>query len=82
MVAMITRSALNRRSRCRSPTGRCSASDVSAVILNVTVTDMTANSYLEVWPAGLARPTVSTSISILVRRSLTSSRSRWGPGVS
>ena len=34
-------------------------SDVTAVILNVTVTDATANSYLAVWPAGLARPTVS-----------------------
>jgi hypothetical protein len=39
--------------------GGVPSSDVSAVLLNVTVTDATANSYVAVWPAGLARPTVS-----------------------
>jgi hypothetical protein len=32
---------------------------VSAVLINVTVTDVTAYSYLNVWPTGLARPAVS-----------------------
>jgi len=39
--------------------GGVPSSDVSAVLLNVTVTDATANSYLAVWPTGLSRPTVS-----------------------
>jgi FG-GAP-like repeat/FG-GAP repeat len=39
--------------------GGVPSSDVSAVVLNVTVTDVTASSYLAVWPTGLARPTVS-----------------------
>jgi hypothetical protein len=39
--------------------GGVPSSDVSAVVLNVTVTDATAASYLAVWPTGLARPKVS-----------------------
>jgi hypothetical protein len=39
--------------------GGVPSSDVTAVVLNVTVTDATANSYLAVWPSGLVRPTVS-----------------------
>jgi hypothetical protein len=39
--------------------GGVPSSDVSAVMLNVTVTDATASSFLAVWPAGLTRPTVS-----------------------
>jgi hypothetical protein len=31
-----------------------------AVVLNVTVTDTTASSFLSVWPAGAPRPTVSS----------------------
>jgi hypothetical protein len=33
--------------------------DVTAVVLNVTVANATANSYLGVWPTGLTRPVVS-----------------------
>jgi hypothetical protein len=33
--------------------------DVTAVVLNVTVTDTTAPSYLTVWPSGAGRPTAS-----------------------
>jgi len=33
--------------------------DASAAILNVTVTDATANSYLSAWPAGSTRPVAS-----------------------
>jgi Fibronectin type III domain len=39
--------------------GTVPASGVSAVVLNVTVTDTTAASYLTVWPAGAPRPTAS-----------------------
>jgi hypothetical protein len=39
--------------------GGVPSSDVSAVLMNVTVTDVTAYSYLTVWPTGLARPAVS-----------------------
>ena len=34
--------------------------DADAVVLNVTVTDTTAASYLTVWPAGQTQPTVSS----------------------
>ncbi len=47
-----------------NPSGQTSggvlSSGVSAVVLNVTVTDTTAPSYLTVWPAGATRPTAST----------------------
>lgn len=33
--------------------------DASSVVLNLTVTDTTAPSYLTVWPAGGSRPEVS-----------------------
>ncbi len=39
--------------------GGVPASGVAAVVLNVTVTDTTASSYLTVWPAGLPRPLAS-----------------------
>jgi len=39
--------------------GGVPASGVSAVVLNVTVTDPTASGYLTVWPTGEALPTVS-----------------------
>jgi hypothetical protein len=39
--------------------GGVPASGVSAVVLNVTVTDTTAPSFLIVWPAGLPRPLAS-----------------------
>ncbi|HXC76170.1 MAG TPA: FG-GAP-like repeat-containing protein [Candidatus Acidoferrum sp.] len=39
--------------------GGVPSSDVSAVLMNVTVTDVTAYSYLTVWPTGLARPAAS-----------------------
>jgi hypothetical protein len=48
--------------------GGIPATGVSAVFLNVTVTDTTASSYLSVWPAGVARPTVSNL--------------NWTPGVT
>ena len=35
------------------------ATGVSAVVLNVTVTDPTAMSYLTLWPTGQARPLAS-----------------------
>ena len=35
------------------------ASGVSAVVLNVTVTQPTASSFLTAWPAGAARPLAS-----------------------
>jgi len=35
-------------------------SDAVAVVLNVTVTDTTAPSFLSIWPAGAAQPTVSS----------------------
>ena len=34
--------------------------DADAVVLNVTVTDTTASSYLSIWPAGQAQPTASS----------------------
>ncbi len=34
--------------------------DADAVVLNVTVTNTTAGSYLAIWPQGAARPTVSS----------------------
>ena len=34
--------------------------DANTVVLNVTVTDPTAGSYLTVWPQGSARPTASS----------------------
>src|SRR5207248_4948474 len=39
--------------------GGVPASDVSAVVLNVTVTNTSAPSYLTLYPAGLDRPTAS-----------------------
>ena len=39
--------------------GGVAASGVSAVVMNVTVTEPTAASFLTVWPAGLARPVIS-----------------------
>jgi hypothetical protein len=39
--------------------GTTDAADMSAVALNLTVTEPTASSYLTVWPAGTARPTAS-----------------------
>jgi hypothetical protein len=39
--------------------GGVPASGVSAVVMNVTVTNTTAPSYLTVWPAGVPRPTAS-----------------------
>jgi hypothetical protein len=39
--------------------GGVPASGVAAVVLNVTVTDTTASSYLTVWPAGWPRPLAS-----------------------
>ena len=39
--------------------GGVPASGVSAVVLNVTATEPTANSYLTAWPAGEARPVAS-----------------------
>jgi hypothetical protein len=39
--------------------GGVPASDVSAVVLNVTVTEATAGGYLSVFPAGAAKPLVS-----------------------
>jgi len=39
--------------------GNVPAAGVSAVILNVTVTNTTARSVLTVWPTGVARPTTS-----------------------
>jgi hypothetical protein len=39
--------------------GGVPATGVSAVVLNVTVTDTTAPSYLTVWPAGTSRPLAS-----------------------
>jgi hypothetical protein len=42
--------------------------DADAVVLNVTVADTTGPSYLTIWPAGEARPTVSSL--------------NWSPGVT
>ena len=39
--------------------GGVPASGVSSVVLNVTVTNTTAGSYLTVWPTGVAQPVVS-----------------------
>lgn len=39
--------------------GGVPASEVSAVVLNVTVTQPTASSFLTAWPAGAARPLAS-----------------------
>ncbi|MCL4421652.1 MAG: IPT/TIG domain-containing protein [Actinobacteria bacterium] len=39
--------------------GGVPSSGVSAVVMNVTVTNTTAAGYLTVWPAGLSRPTAS-----------------------
>jgi hypothetical protein len=39
--------------------GGVPSAGVSAVVLNVTVTDTTASSYLTVWPAGVPRPVAS-----------------------
>ena len=40
--------------------GGVPASDVTAVVLNVTATQPSAASYLKVWPTGIARPNVSS----------------------
>ncbi len=46
-----------------NPTGYSSggvpSTGISAVVLNVTVTDTTTSGFLTVWPAGLTRPTAS-----------------------
>jgi hypothetical protein len=42
--------------------------NAAAVVLNVTVTDTTGNSFLSLWPAGTAQPTVSSL--------------NWTPGVT
>lgn len=47
--------------------GGVPASGVTAVALNVTVTETTADSFLTVWPAGQGRPDLSSSLN-------------WGPG--
>jgi len=39
--------------------GNVPSTGVSSVVLNVTVTDTTASSYLSVWPQGTVRPVVS-----------------------
>jgi hypothetical protein len=39
--------------------GGVPASGVSAVVLNVTVTDTTGSSFLTVWPTGVSRPVAS-----------------------
>jgi len=40
--------------------GLVPSSGVSSVVLNVTVTDTTAGSYLSVWPTGVTQPVVSS----------------------
>lgn len=42
-----------------APAGPPPAAQPVAVVLNVTVTDATAASYLTIWPAGAARPNTS-----------------------
>ena len=51
--------ARGRPAPSRSPGAAGVPADAKAVVLNVTVTDTTAPSYLTVWPAGQAQPTAS-----------------------
>ena len=37
--------------------------DADAVVLNVTVTDVTASSFLQLWPTGSAQPTSGSSLN-------------------
>jgi hypothetical protein len=47
--------------------GGVPAAGVSAVVLNVTVTEPTAQSYVTVWPSGQARPLASNLNFLAVR---------------